>query len=317
MGAPSRPRFGSLQFYPRKRAAKIIPSVNWSAVSTKSPGLLGFIAYKVGMASAIVKDVTDKSMTQNKRIAVPVTLLEVPPMKVFSIRFYNKGIVSKEVIVSNDRELKKIVRVPKVLKSLDSEAPKEFQDVRVIAYSVPKTANIKKTPDIIEIAFNADNKLEFAKSLIGKELSLADFVKPDANLIDVRGLTKGHGLEGPVKRFGIGFRSHKAEKGQRNQGSLGPWHPARVTFRTPLAGQVGLFSRVHYNHKILFQGNTKENNINPNSGFHKYGKITSSYLVVKGSVQGPNARQILITAAMRPNKAQTKKKLEFVKLITP
>ena len=80
MSKKSRPRRGSLQFYPRKRAAKLLPSVNWEVVPGND-GLLGFIAYKAGMATAIVKDSTPKSMTLGKKMAVPVTILEVPPMK--------------------------------------------------------------------------------------------------------------------------------------------------------------------------------------------------------------------------------------------
>ena len=47
----NRPRFGSLQFWPRKRAEKEIPSVNWKTI--KGKGILGFITYKVGMATEI------------------------------------------------------------------------------------------------------------------------------------------------------------------------------------------------------------------------------------------------------------------------
>ena len=36
-----RPRFGSLQFWPRKRARKYLPSVNWKPIN--SEGILGFI----------------------------------------------------------------------------------------------------------------------------------------------------------------------------------------------------------------------------------------------------------------------------------
>ena len=45
----SRPRKGSLQFYPRKRAAKQIPSANWKPVTSaiSEEGLLGFIGYNV------------------------------------------------------------------------------------------------------------------------------------------------------------------------------------------------------------------------------------------------------------------------------
>jgi ribosomal protein L3 len=58
--------------------------VNWSAI--KGEGFLGFIAYKVGMATAIVKDSTPKSMTPGKKLAIPVTFLEVPSMKIYSVR---------------------------------------------------------------------------------------------------------------------------------------------------------------------------------------------------------------------------------------
>ena len=87
MGQPKRPRKGSLQFWPRKRAAKFLPSANWKPI--KGEGLLGFITYTAGMASVAIKDDTDKSMTQGKQLIVPATILEVPHMKIFSIRLHN------------------------------------------------------------------------------------------------------------------------------------------------------------------------------------------------------------------------------------
>ena len=50
MAAPKAPRKGSLQYWPRKRASKFLPSVNWSAIKSDS-NLKGFICYKAGMAS--------------------------------------------------------------------------------------------------------------------------------------------------------------------------------------------------------------------------------------------------------------------------
>ncbi len=311
MGAPSSPRHGSLQFWPRKRAGKIIPSVNWEPV--KGEGILGFIGYKVSMASAVVKDNTEHSMTKGKRIVIPVTILETPNIKIFSVRFYKYGKVLKEVIVSNDKELKRTLKVPKTLKSFDSEIPKEFNDLRIIIYSLPKQTSIKKTPDLIEVAIGEKNKLDFVKNLIGKEISIFDFNK--TGLLDVRGLTKGKGLTGPVKRFGLTLKAHKSEKGRRNRGSLGPWHPARVTFRSPVAGQLGLFSRVHYNQKIIFTGKISEKDINKVNGFKHYGKIKTNYLIVKGSVQGPNKRQVLLTPAIRKTKKQEKKKYDFEEIL--
>src|SRR3989338_9720446 len=118
MAKLSHPHAGSLQFWPRKRAAKTVPSVNWDMVKgkEKTSGILGFLAYKTAMATALVKDTTEHSLSKGKKIYVPITILEVPHLKVFSVRFYNQGIVVKDAIVSQDKELKKLLRLPKELK---------------------------------------------------------------------------------------------------------------------------------------------------------------------------------------------------------
>ena len=85
---------------------------------------------------------------------------------------------------------------------------------------------------------------------MNKEIFISDIFEKGL-LADARGLTKGKGLVGPVKRFGITLKQHKSEKGRRRPGSLGPWHPARVIFRVPMAGQLGMFKRVIYNNKII------------------------------------------------------------------
>jgi large subunit ribosomal protein L3 len=313
MGAPSRPRKGSLQYYPRCRTAKALPSANWKMVHGK--GVLGYIGYKVGMATAIVKDNTADSMIKGLNKAIPVTILELPNMKIFSVRFYNKGCVAKDVIVSNDKELKRVVKVPEKLGVL--EAPKEYDDVRAVVFSLPHQIDLKKTPDIIEVALGADTKeakFELAKSFVGKEISIHDFAKTE--LVDVRGVTKGKGFTGPTKRFGLSLRAHKSEKGRRGPGSIAPWHPARVTFRTPRAGQMGMFARVGLNQKVVSIGKIADKNINPSSGFQHYGNIKTNYILIKGSVQGPPMRQILITPAYRPTKLKQKQKFDLINLET-
>tara|TARA_Y100000034_G_scaffold133244_1_gene198209 strand:+ start:920 stop:1861 length:942 start_codon:yes stop_codon:yes gene_type:complete len=307
-----RPRFGSLQFWPRKRARKFLPRVNWSTVkkSNKDEGILGFIGYKVGMSTAIVKDDTEKSMTKGKKIAIPVTILEVPNMKIYSVRFYKNGKVMKDVVVSNDKELKKRVKVPKEVGKL--EGIEGFDDISVIVYSVVKQTGLKRKPDVIELGINASDKLTFVKDLIGKEITMQDVLK--SGLVDVRGLTKGQGFSGPVKRFGITLKSHKSEKGRRRPGSIGPWHPAHVNFRVPMAGQLGMFTRVHYNLNVIESGAISEKDINKKEGFRHYGKIKTNYVILRGSVQGPQKRQILVTQTMRPTKKMLKNKFEFLEL---
>ncbi len=305
------PRKGSLQYWPRKRASKFLPSVNWKAINSGKL-IKGFICYKAGMASALVKDETPNSMTKSKKIVIPVTLLECPSMKIFSVRFYKNGKIVKEFLGTNlDKELKRKLKLPKNSERKFEEF-KECDDIRIIVYSQSKKTGIKKSPDLSEIGLTGtiDEKLEFVKENIGKEISILNFFEK-GQLIDLRGLTKGKGLSGPVKRFGITLKASKSEKGRRRPGSLGPWHPARVTFRAPQAGQLGMFTRVIYNNKILDIGKAEDKFQN----IKNYGKINTNYVIVSGSVSGPSKRQLLITAPLRESKKQSKKNFEFLEII--
>src|SRR3990167_7878178 len=183
------PRKGSLQFWPRKRARKFLPSVNWDVISS-GKNLNGFLCYKAGMVSVSAKDNTPNSLMKGKKIVIPCTILECPPMKILSIRFYKNGNVVNEFLVENiDKELKR--------------------------------TGIKKTPDLSEIGLSGtlDEKINFVRENLIKEISVLD-VFEKGQLVDLRGLTKGQGLQGPVKRFGITLKSHKSEKGRRRPGSL-------------------------------------------------------------------------------------------------
>ncbi len=315
MAPPKSPRKGSLQFWPRKRVSKFLPSVNWKAISS-GKNVKGFIGYKAGMFSVEVKDLTSNSMTKDKKIIIPSTVIECPPMKIFSIRFYKYGKVAKDVLAEHiDKELKRKVKLPKQGKNSSENLNSEgYEDVSIIAYSQVKKTNVKKTPDLTEIGLNGtfEEKLNFIKSHLNKEISIGE-VFGQGELVDVRGLTKGHGFSGPVKRFGITLRFHKSEKGVRKVGSIGPWHPARVTFRVPMAGQLGMFTRVNYNQKIisLIKGEEAEKQL---KGIKNYGDVKTDYILLYGSVQGPAKRQILITSPLRVSKMQKKKNFEFIEV---
>jgi len=309
-------RHGSLQFYPRVRAKRFIPSVHWNSISLKETGLMGFIGYKVGMMSAFVKDNTAHSLTKGKRIIIPVTILECPKVKILSVRFYKDKKVIGEVINKNlDKELSRVIKLPKnTKKKVEDFKEGDYDDIRVVIYSEVKKTGIKKAPDIAEVGVSGDlnQKLEFAKNNFSKEISIKNFIKE--GVIDIRGVTTGKGLQGTVKRFGLTLKSHKSEKGRRTLGSGGPWHPSRVDFTQPRAGQMGFFTRVVYNNKIILNESISEKDINPVQGFKHFGKIKTDYIVVQGSVQGPSKRQLLITMPLRPSKKQTKKTYEFLEL---
>ena len=317
MAKLSRPRRGSLQYYPRKRAKKLLPSVNWTAISEKNTDkkLLGFIGYKVGMSSAFVKDNTNDSMTKNKRVTIPSTIIECPPLKILSIRFYKNNKVIGEVVSSNlDKELKRKVKIPKTIKK-KIEDFKDYDDIRIIVYSQVYKTGIKKKPDLTELALGGskEDKLAFIKEHLNKEIKLSEAFE-DSQLVDVKGVTKGKGTQGPVKRFGITLRSHKSEKGVRKVGSIGPWHPAHVSFRVPMAGQMGFFTRTAYNNKIINLGIITEQNINPKAGFKHFGQIKTDYLILRGSIAGPIKRQLILTHPLRKTKKQDKLNYEFIEL---
>lgn len=317
-----KPRAGSLQFWPRKRAAKLLPSVNWKVLEKKydkDKGILGIICYKAGMARALARDLTPDSMTKNKQIILPLTVLECPSMKILAVRLYKKNNTVKDILMGNlPKELKRKIKFPKKIneekieEKIDKINLNEINNIRIIVYSSVKQTSIKKVPDIVELglAGSLQDKFEFVKANLNKELSINDLVLKN-KLVDIRGLTKGYGLAGPVKRFGLGLKGHKTEKGRRRPGTLGPWHPARVTFRVAMAGQYGFFTRTHYNSKILITGKAE----NIPLEFPHYGKIKTNYTALKGSVQGTPKRQLLMTSALRETKATAKENFEIIKIL--
>lgn len=343
-----KPRKGSLQYWPRKRARKILPSVNWQFLQKKAAQrgektdsekgekkFLGLICYKVGMLRVLARDLTPYSMTINREVIVPVTVLECPALKILSIRFYKEGRVAVEALVSTDKELKRRLLLPKKSKKSEEgkEAGKEgkeadvakklveleknlarYDDLRLIVYPVVRKTLIKKTPDLIEIGLAGElkEKFELAKQWLDKEIA-AEEIFSSGSVVDVHGVTKGKGIAGSVKRFGIGLKEHKTEKGVRRPGSLGPWTPKRVSFRAPLAGQLGYFSRVKYNNKIV--AIMKPDELNLKHGFHRYGMVKNPCLLIKGSVQGPQKRPLLITVAARPSKRVKKENFEILKVM--
>jgi len=73
-------------------------------------------------------------------------------------------------------------------------------------------------------------------------------------MIDIIGITKGHGFEGVIKRWGVRKLPRKTHKGLRKVACIGSWHPSRVSFTVARAGQMGYFHRTHFNKKNLHVG---------------------------------------------------------------
>jgi large subunit ribosomal protein L3 len=253
----------------------------------------------------MVVDNRPNSLTHNQDIFVPTTIIECPPLKALSVRFYKKthsGLrLMCEVFSKPDKELAKKISMPK-------KAPKKFEDIkdfddlRLNVYTQPRLVGIeKKKPELFEIALGGskEEKLAYAKGVLGKEIKIED-VFAEGQQIDVHAVTRAHGLQGPVKRFGVAIRQHKSEKTKRGPGSLGPWTGARQ-YRVAKAGQTGYHVRTERNKQIL-KISSKPEEINTKGGFLHYGNIKNSYILVKGSLQGTPKRLLRFTPSPRPNK---------------
>lgn len=299
------PRCGSMQFWPRKRAGRQYARVrHWAYSDDAKP--LGFAGYKVGMAHASFSDNRPNSLTKGEDIIWPVTIIECPPLKVASLVLYKKSAyglfaISQVVAEKPDKDLARKICLPKKTKKPGDIKLEDFDDVRLLIFTQPKLTSIgKKKPELFELAVGGkkEDKLRFCLERLGKELYLRD-VLAEGNLLDIRGITKGKGIQGPVKRFHVAIRHHKSEKTKRGPGNVGAWSNNR-SWTVAHAGQTGYHQRTEYN-KWLMQIGDDPSKINRSSGFRRYGVVGNPYVLLKGSVMGPAKRLIILARAIRPN----------------
>lgn len=303
-----QPRSGSLQFWPRKRAKRAYARIRnfpWQDKATP----VGFAGYKVGMTHVIAVENRKTSPNKGNNVVFPVTIVECPPIKIASVRFYKKteyGIkLVAEVPNKVDKELSRKIILSKKKSTPDFEKikPESYDDIRIVVYTQPKLTSLgKKKPEIFEMGLGGtkEQKLGFAKGHLDKEILIKD-VFQEGEQIDVHGITKGKGFQGPVKRFGISLRQHKSEKSIRNPGSLGPWcGQGHVMWRVAHAGKMGFHQRTHYN-KYIIKISDEINEVSQEGGFLKHGPIKNTYLLIKGSVPGHKNRLAILTKAIRPN----------------
>lgn len=330
MGKVHRPRRGSIAYSPRVRARSEIPRVRAWPLS-KEPKLLGFAGYKAGMTHLVMTDDTPTSLTSGMEISVPVTVLEVPAMKVAAIRVYNHGTCGAKVIAEAwttelDKELDRALIVPKKhdLPAAIAKIEQLIKDgaaaeLRVLMYTLPEkvTGIPKKKPEIMENNIGGTDlkaRFEYAKNLLGKSININDVFK-NGDIIDVLAITTGKGLQGPVKRWGIQLQKakHSRAGSVREIGTLGPWHPSHVSWRVPQLGQTGYHQRTEFNKRIMQIGKDGKT-VTPEGGFLNYGMIRNDYIIIKGSVPGPAKRLVRMRPAVRPGKQFEVPEITYISL---
>ncbi len=316
MSQRRRPKRGSHGFGPRKRAQSQTPRLDsWPEISG-APKIQGFAGYKAGMTHAFVVDKRVKSTTSKMELQTPVTVIEVPPMKIAAVRFYENTVVglktAGEVWATDiDPLLSRKLTYPKnhTEASFDRYKDLDVEDVRVLAYTQPKlvTGVPKKVPELMELRIGGGNmkeRIAYAKGILGKEVTIKDFAAEGA-FIDVIAVTKGKGFQGVTKRWGVKLLSHKNSKHRRGIANLGPKRPGYVRGTVPQAGQLGYHQRTEFNKRVVKIG-AEGAEISPKGGFLNYGEVRNTYVLVHGSVPGPTKRLIRLRDASRaPKKADT------------
>merc|ERR1712072_357867 len=134
--------------------------------------------------------------------------------------------------------------------------------IRMIAHTqVSKVKLGQKKAHVKEIQINGGNisdKIDFCTGLFEKEIKV-DSVFQQNEMLDCIGVTKGRGVDGVITRWGVTRLPRKTHRGLRKVACIGAWHPARVQFQVPRAGQNGYHHRTEINKKVYRVGaNVKE-----------------------------------------------------------
>ncbi|KAK2197600.1 bifunctional Ribosomal protein L3 [Babesia duncani] len=335
-----RPRSGSLGFLPRKRCRMHRPKIRSFPRDdvTKPPHFTAFMGYKAGMTHVVVEMDKPGSKLNKKEVVDAVTVIETPPMVVVGVVGYVETPKGLRVLSSvfaghlsdecrrrfykNWYKSKKKAFTKYAKRFAENKMEKEITRIknyctiiRAICHTQPSKLPISlKKAHLIEIQVNGGTvaeKVDYVTGLFEQALPVSA-VFSDFEMIDVLGVTKGHGVKGVVSRYGVTRLPRKTHRGLRKVACIGAWHPARVQFQVPRHGQKGYFHRTERNKKIYRIGSGQnpgnastdadltQKQITPMGGFPHYGKVTQDFVLLKGCVMGSKKRPITLRKALTP-----------------
>eukprot|EP00968_Pinguiococcus_pyrenoidosus_P006196 scaffold417_cov252-Pinguiococcus_pyrenoidosus.AAC.23 len=333
------PRHGSLGFLPRKRTRRHRGRIRSFPRddASKDCHLTAFCGYKAGMTH-IVRDVERPgSKVHKKEVVEAVTILETPPMVAVGVvgyvqtpsgmkslctvwaehlseevkrRFYKNWYKSKKKAFT---KYAKAASAENTIEEGLNRIKEYCQVVRVIMHTQVRKLNLRiKKAHVLEVQVNGGNvadKVDYARGLLEKEIDVKSVFGKD-ELIDVCGVTKGHGNEGVVTRWGVTRLPRKTHRGLRKIACIGAWHPARVGRTVARSGQNGYHHRTELNKKIYRIGvkgdetsctteaDLTEKSITPMGGFPHYGVINEDWIMVKGCVAGSRKRVLTLRKSL-------------------
>jgi large subunit ribosomal protein L3 len=289
----SAPRRGSLAYRPRGRAKSLLPRIRtWPKIQGDKPTILGYPAFKAGTIHVITVDDRAKTPNFGKPLFNASSVLSMPGAEVVGMRLYSH----------EDGADLPIADVKGPGTAADKLPLDRARRVTAMVSAVPKDVGLsQKEPIVMEVGVaggNVKSQVDYMLGLIGKKVKFNDVFKPGM-YVDVLGITKGKGFEGPVTRFGVKRKQHKSRKSVRAVGVIGPWHPAAVMYTVARAGQMGFHQRTETGKRILLSANAAEKPITPAGGFPHFGEVKGDYAVLRGSVPGPARRFVMVRMAVR------------------
>ncbi|KAI8926618.1 60S ribosomal protein L3, partial [Entophlyctis helioformis] len=287
----------------------------------------------------IVRDLDRPGAKMHKKeIVEAVTVIEAPPVVVVGVvgyvetprglrslttvwaehlseelkrRFYKNWYHSKKKAFT--KYAKKHADGAKPIEQQLERIQKYCQVVRVIIHTqISKVAIGQKKAHVMEVQLNGGSvadKVNWAKEHFEKTIEVGSVFEQD-EMIDVIGVTKGHGFEGVVARWGVKKLPRKTHKGLRKVACIGAWHPSRVQFAVPRAGQDGFHHRTEMNKKIYRIGKKGDDKsattefdltdkaITPMGGFPNYGVVNEDWVMIKGSCPGVRRRVITLRKSL-------------------
>jgi large subunit ribosomal protein L3 len=279
----------------------------------------GFAGFKVGMTHAFIVDYRKRSTTAGQELAVPVTVVEVPPLRVVAARIYGRTPYGLKIAaeVWGTGALPELARRIPAHPGSDAAGLEKFahtsgDEVRVIVHTQPQlvTGTPSKTPNLFEVRISGDKFEErraFAAEQLGQEVT-AEMLTKEGEFLDVIGVTKGFGFQGHIQRWGVKLQPRKNSKHRRMIGTLGPHNPSFVTYRIPQAGQQGYHRRTQTNMRVLrIVRDPRTDPVTPAGGFPHYGELRSSCIVLHGSLPGPAKRLLRFRQPLRRRVATVEK----------
>lgn len=339
-----RPRHGSLGFLPKKKSRRHRGKVKAFPKDdpTQKPHFTAFMGYKAGMTH-VVRDVERPgSKLHKKEVVECVSIVETPPMVVVGLvgyietpqglralttvwaghlsdeckrRFYKNWYRSKRKAFTRYEARRATEQGQEQMKVELDRIRNCCQVVRAICHTqVSKTPIGQRKAHVMEIQINGgtmSDKVDFIVGMFEQELKV-NAVFNNEETIDVIGVTKGHGVQGVVSRWGVTRLPRKTHRGLRKVACIGAWHPARVQFQVPRHGQYGYHHRTEMNKKIYRVGlaedkanastefDLTEKQITPMGGFPHYGCVNNDFLMLKGMIVGPKKRVITLRKSLLP-----------------